>query len=877
MTTEYTPNQLNSLLGIRGLLFDVGIKDFLDIPLFCFDLDRQKHSKLFEYTTAFQCDGLIWEHLSPDFLESKHAFRQRDVYTDQGVDVINPACPNIAYQSKLYAPGSTMKKNDIAGSYAYSHILRCNELKVVSSQDVRFPPQLEGLKGLGVSHEVIDDEKFRETLVRALKLEIGVDKGKEEIVELKARAYQDEAYQAVYTGLFVTPGPEKCVTMKMVCGSGKSVVIALLARGYFSLEEHGMEKWALMVPNLHLLGQMKKVLEMWCGGIRVSLVGDGEKDLSGQIIISTYHSVKHLKELEYALVVVDEGHHLEKSLNEEREESDTDEGEGESEGEEEESSDEEEDERGGYLRKICKLKTRKILLTSATLDEDDSRPCLFRYDLERGISEGFLTDYNIAIPVLCGEKKNDRKPALTQLIKENLFQWNHILAYCNRREEAERFCALLRELNVSCAYIDGRNSVMEREQVFNKFLRGEIRVLSTVNILKEGVDLPSANCAILVEPRGSSIDIIQILGRILRKCDAKVSSTIVLPTTDEDAELRHFLKVISNNDRRIKASLMGQGRGKGRLEVIIKGEDNEVKINEIRETLLYDRFGGMITRNAWVTRYEELKDFQILYNRMPYHRSEDLCEKSLYHWCREQKKYKRCLILQPEKITLLNQIPGWHWDKVNLFDQKLEALSGFVLANSIIPSKGEIVSGFDIGIFAYVLRTSKRNQGIKKCRYKLTKELIERIEKIPGWFWDRDLEGEWNYNLTLFVEFYNLNGRVPQTREKYGNANIGAWVNTQQYLYKKGSMDKERVKALEDTGVWFWHKSKIEIWWENRDKTLSFWRENNRLPTRKEMRDLDTDGWTRNQMKRYKNEEKPMDPNLRAALEEIPGWATILD
>ncbi|MBQ9371322.1 MAG: DEAD/DEAH box helicase [Thermoguttaceae bacterium] len=87
-------------------------------------------------------------------------------------------------------------------------------------------------------------------------------------------------------------------------------------------------------------------------------------------------------------------------------------------------------------------------------------------------------------------------------------------------------------LRLELRHIDGGFSGNERELELN-WLRGEsegvCRVLSNVRCLSEGVDVPNLDAAIFIAPRNSQVDVIQAVGRVMRKAPGKNFGYIILP------------------------------------------------------------------------------------------------------------------------------------------------------------------------------------------------------------------------------------------------------------------------------------------------------------------------------------------------------------
>ena len=80
--------------------------------------------------------------------------------------------------------------------------------------------------------------------------------------------------------------------------------------------------------------------------------------------------------------------------------------------------------------------------------------------------------------------------------------------------------------------LEGSDSAGVRRQVLNHFagLNGDTRaVLNNCRVLQEGVDCPSVDAVCLIDSRTSPIDIVQIVGRAIRRSPNKQIATIILP------------------------------------------------------------------------------------------------------------------------------------------------------------------------------------------------------------------------------------------------------------------------------------------------------------------------------------------------------------
>ena len=75
--------------------------------------------------------------------------------------------------------------------------------------------------------------------------------------------------------------------------------------------------------------------------------------------------------------------------------------------------------------------------------------------------------------------------------------------------------------------LDGTADVRHRKEVIRRFRRGEIQVLTSVDLLGEGFDLPELDCAILLRPTKSLGLYMQQVGRALRAAPGKEYAVIL--------------------------------------------------------------------------------------------------------------------------------------------------------------------------------------------------------------------------------------------------------------------------------------------------------------------------------------------------------------
>lgn len=90
------------------------------------------------------------------------------------------------------------------------------------------------------------------------------------------------------------------------------------------------------------------------------------------------------------------------------------------------------------------------------------------------------------------------------------------------------------EFHVDVDHVDGKFNSLQREALLH-WLKAEpvddtCKVLSNAKCLTEGVDVPSLDAILFLEPRNSMVDVIQAVGRVMRKAgDQKKFGYVVLP------------------------------------------------------------------------------------------------------------------------------------------------------------------------------------------------------------------------------------------------------------------------------------------------------------------------------------------------------------
>lgn len=91
----------------------------------------------------------------------------------------------------------------------------------------------------------------------------------------------------------------------------------------------------------------------------------------------------------------------------------------------------------------------------------------------------------------------------------------------------------LQTVSVASKHIDGTMSATTREELLNWLKdepeENECRILTNVRCLSEGVDVPSLDSVMFLSARNSQVDVVQSVGRVMRKAPNKKYGYIIIP------------------------------------------------------------------------------------------------------------------------------------------------------------------------------------------------------------------------------------------------------------------------------------------------------------------------------------------------------------
>jgi superfamily II DNA or RNA helicase len=171
--------------------------------------------------------------------------------------------------------------------------------------------------------------------------------------------------------------------------------------------------------------------------------------------------------------------------------------------------------------------------------------------------------------------------ALRKAMKEHPIK--HAVSFHGSIQRAELFKAhndtFTREFpkfgGLDTFHVSGKTPTGTRSNIIKAFAQAERSLVTNARCLTEGVDVPGIDCVLFADPRKSTVDIVQAVGRALRPSEGKKLGYVILPVLHEtDAtseqvidsgafkEILSTISALAANDDRIIEYFRGISQGR---------------------------------------------------------------------------------------------------------------------------------------------------------------------------------------------------------------------------------------------------------------------------------------------------------------------------
>ncbi len=796
-------------------------------------------------------------------------------HIDKGIDLVfkHKNGQNWAVQCKCYSEDYYIKKEDIDSFLSESSRRNIQKRLLIGTTDKIGGNAKETMNGQEKSVRSFLLSELRDSFLQYPSSLKGLNsKAKKKRIN-KDRPYQQQAITKVLEG-FKTHDRGKLI---MACGTGKTLVtlwikeklkskttlvllpsLNLLSQTLFEWTTHCKDAFeVLCICSDTTVGKQDRAEDMKVNEAHfdvtsdISIISQFLKLDKSKVIFCTYQSsdlVSQAQKKEIIdLVICDEAHRCTGLANS----------------------------TFTHILDNKKIKARKRLFTTATPrifpslvktvasnkgkeiygmdDELIYGPDFFEYTFGKAIKDKWLTDYQVVIVgvdepavkasidereiiALNNNKYDDAeslasKIAVAKAIKD--YDINRMISFHNRVKEAKNFSKnfddILELLNkkdrpkglIWTDFISGQMSTKDRKiklHQLKELLSFDRGIISNARCLSEGVDVPTLDGIAFIEPKGSQIDIIQSVGRALRKSQEKTIGTIILPVylnKDENEiktiEKSNFkpvwdvLKALRSHDNILANELDGF-----RQNLAKKGKIKKIKLDKIILDLPKN-YNKIFAQNIFTILVEHttapwhfwiglLEEFYKEHNHTIVPQNYIVNGKhKLGSWVSTTRKRKN--ILTEEKISQLENYKDWVWNYEDyLFEVGFSHLKSFKKKYGHYDVKGRYKTedGFRLGNWVYHRREDKTLN-------RLSEERLKRFDNLDGWFWSlRDkLWTDGIKNLKIYEKKFG-NVLVPHDYTTNDGFQLGTWVVSRRREKKQNILPDIKIKELIKFKNWSW-------------------------------------------------------------------------
>jgi superfamily II DNA or RNA helicase len=712
----------------------------------------------------------VYEDVDIDFKEQNNLSRN-----DTGIDIID--MESTIVQCKLRS--NTICLNDIATFLASQNVfdeninetvIRWKKLILARNDDSKLS------RNVMVKYKLFDDEQYKmqDMLNYCDNISPVIISQNSETIEL--RDYQIEAIN------FINNNGNS--TICLPTGTGKNVVII-----YSIPDPINDKKILILVPRIILAQQMKeeilKYKPHWRHNIQCVSCENTSEYKHKNITICVYNSINkiipHINS--FHKIYIDEAHNINKPFlyidddeycGKKTEES--------------------------YITSINKLKKyNNNVLLSATIDEIDGIPYYYK-DIRDMINAGIICDYNIHIPVF----NND--PSKIDIAKYLVENYRSMIIYCNSRDEGIKFKDIVNSLLPnSTEYIDCYTKLTERNKIIDEFKNGNLAFIVNIRVLIEGFNVNIVNGVLILSYNSSENNIIQIIGRALRKHQNKKIAHIIMPyTLDIDSKyITRFVKSVVNNDKRIRKSMLNKNKNPTYVEM------NNVNA-EWKYDIIYENLDILLDyKSRWVKRLSELKNYIDNNGKKPLKNSEDLYIKKLANWLRSQSSYyKNNSSLNFDKHTrklwceFINDKTYSHlFDIYKKWIYKLDKIKEYIDLNGKVPPK-KYKDKYLKNVKPWLLsqtRNYNKKKGLIFENEEIYQNWVNFIKKYGKFIESFPPKKLWLNNFDNLIKFINLNKKMPSLKsDDETEILLAKWTKVQRYRYNNKKMNYQNSEKWKE-------------------------------------------------------------------------------
>lgn len=525
---------------------------------------------------------------------------------------------------------------------------------------------------------------------------------------------------------------------------------------------------------------------------------------------------------------------------------------------------------------------------------------IYRMSFAEAINLGILVDYQIICFGVADENiykllKNNiyinRNATINDFVNNYVvkisfdrYPISHAISFHSKVKQAQLFSERNKKIchNINSFFVSGKQPSSKRSVILNAFKNSEKAVVSNARCLTEGIDIPSVDAVFFCDPKNSKVDIVQAVGRTLRK-DKKNKSKIgriIIPMyfskglniedeidTSIYSNVVKIIRSIADQDERLQDEINSFAY----RQANIGNNNSKIHFNFEKESKLNDLlafenigkkvedalFGEIISKNSmtWDLYYKELSDYLALHNNI-YPKQQD--NMRLYIWCSQQRNAKTKKLLSEDRIDKL-ELLNFSWNmQVDSWNETFNKLVDYLKVNNNNWPRQRNSTGIEHTLAIWMMKIDKEYR-----EGKLKKERYDKLNSIGYVFKNR----KWSECFENAKQKIEELGHFPNQCE---DNNVYSWLSKQLKKYNSNKLTVNQKKLLDDI-----HIQQLSLGdesWDDRFQYLKeYYEKNGELPSYNEKfgikKKIDFGPWSTKQRIDYKAGR--LTDNQKAKLESI--------
>jgi superfamily II DNA or RNA helicase len=574
-----------------------------------------------------------------------------------------------------------------------------------------------------------------------------------------------------------------------------------------------------------------------------------------------------------------------------------------------------------YTRQVRKAAEDDQFELLSMDDEKRFGPVLHRLSFGAAVREGLLTNYEVVITGLGDTAVADAVTSRRLVQPEGLpeapvldartlaslaaivratekYQLRRTVTFHSRVAAARHFSEQLPLVEgwlgsaprLRASYVSGTMSSGQRRARLSELEDADAArpsVLANARCLTEGVNVPNLDAVAFIDPRESQIDIVQAVGRVMRKAPGKAIGRVVLPvfvpaaagsgeagvdlSSSEFATVWRVVRALRAHDETLAEELDQIRREIGRWGRSAARLPNRLVLDlparftpEMLETLSLRVVEA--TAESWPFMFGLLERFTVREGHAcPASKHvEDGCK--LGSWVVRQRAARAAM--PAGRRDLLESLSRWSWDPLeDRWQEGLILLRRYVAreGHAAVPTAHE-EEGEPLGMWVAFQRV-RRTTGVLPAGQEA------ELGALPGWVWNA-LDERWMRGFEALQKHVAANGdaKMRQAHVAEDGFALGNWVSKQRKRFGRGTLPPSAAELLGDVPGWQWNAREDEFA-EKRAALLSFYARERHLdvPARHEEQGVRLASWL--SACRRRRVHGLLRPEVVEFLESFDGWS----